>query len=51
MDFDIEFPNSRVNLFAEWPTLAAFIESKLKKQELDAIQSCLTPGKNSVVLM
>lgn len=43
MDFDLEFPNSRVNLFGEWPNLSAFIESKLPKAELSKIENCLTP--------
>lgn len=47
MDFDLEFPNSRVNLFGEWPNLSAFIESKLSKAELDKIENCLTPGKHN----
>ncbi|KAK3916197.1 Transcription factor YY2 [Frankliniella fusca] len=48
MDFDEQYPNSRVNLYAEWPKLSAFIESKLNKRELDLIQSCLTPDGRKI---
>ena len=51
MDFDLEFPNSRVNLFGEWPNLSAFIESKLSKAESSKIENCLTPGKYIIINM
>ncbi|XP_011858484.1 PREDICTED: uncharacterized protein LOC105556039 [Vollenhovia emeryi] len=47
-DFEEVYPNSGMKLYAEWPTLATFIERKVSKTERDNINNSLTPEGKKV---
>ena len=43
-DFEHLYEGKSMSLFAEWPALSAFIESRALKPVLDEIQPSLSPG-------